>query len=97
MPEAKLEVAKIQSPDFSYWVSRPRLRNQVGQFSDFVFEKNSKWEYIPGQQFLGNFREKSKKVPQHTVSKKFLEIPQSFPKKLRALLLDIQLRTGNFF
>ena len=50
----------------------------------------------PDLQFLGNFREKSKKFPTPTVSKKLSEISPNFPKKLRALLPDLQLRTGNF-
>ena len=50
----------------------------------------------PDLQFLGNFREKSKKFPTPTVSKKLSEISPNFPKNLRALLPDLQLRTGNF-
>ena len=36
--------------------------------------------------FLGNFREKTKKVPTRTVSWKLTEISWKVPKKLRALL-----------
>ena len=36
--------------------------------------------------FLGNFREKTKKVPTRTVSRKLPEISRKVPKKLRALL-----------
>ena len=36
--------------------------------------------------FLGNFREKTKKVPTRTVSRKLSEIFQKFLKKFRALL-----------
>jgi hypothetical protein len=36
--------------------------------------------------FLGNFREKTKKVPTRTVSRKLPEISRKFPKKLTALL-----------
>ena len=44
-------------------------------------------------QFLGNFREKTKKVPTRTVSRKLPEISQ----KVRALLPLTQLRIGNIF
>jgi hypothetical protein len=48
--------------------------------------------------FLGNFREKTRKVPRRTVSRKFPEIPPKFPKKLTALLpLTHLLRIRNYF
>ena len=50
----------------------------------------------PDLQFLGNFQEKSKNFPTPTVSKKLSEISPNFPKNLRALLPDLQLRIGNF-
>ena len=60
---------------------------------EFMYTKGSTY---PDLQFLGNFREKSKKFPTPTVSKKLSEISPNFPQKLRALLPDLQLRTGNF-
>ena len=47
--------------------------------------------------FLGNFREKTRKVPKRTVSRKLSGISQKFPKNLQALLPLTQLRTGIFF
>ena len=47
--------------------------------------------------FLGNFREKTKKVPTHSLFRKLSEISPKFPKKLEALLLVTQLGKGNFF
>ena len=47
--------------------------------------------------FLGNFREKTKKVPTHSLFRKLSEISPKFPKKLEALLLVKQLGTGKFF
>ena len=47
--------------------------------------------------FLGNFREKTKKVPTHSLFRKLSEISPKFPKKLEALLLVKQLGTGNFY
>ena len=46
--------------------------------------------------FLGNFREKTKKVPTHSLFRKLSEISPKFPKKLEALLLVKQLGKGNF-
>ena len=40
----------------------------------------------PLAHFLGNFREKTKKVPTRTVSRKLPEISRKFSKKLTALL-----------
>ena len=65
-------------------------------FKKYFFVTKSIGSTYPDLQFLGNFREKSKKFPTPTVSKKLSEISPNFPKKLRALLPDLQLRTGNF-
>jgi hypothetical protein len=46
--------------------------------------------------FLGNFQEKTKKVPTHSLFRKLSEISPKFPKKLTALLLLTHLRKGNF-
>ena len=50
----------------------------------------------PLAHFLGNFREKTKKVPTRTVSRKLPEISLKVPKKLRALLPLAHFRKGNF-
>ena len=50
----------------------------------------------PLAHFLGNFREKTKKVPTHSLFRKLSEISPKFPKKLEALLLVKQLGKGNF-
>ena len=47
--------------------------------------------------FLGNFREKTTKVPTRTVSRKLSKVSLKFPKNFQALLPLTQLRTGNFF
>ena len=65
-------------------------------WDQFFLGSTKKGSTYPDLQFLGNFREKSKKFPTPTVSKKLSEISPNFPKKLRALLPDLQLRTGNF-
>ena len=50
----------------------------------------------PLAHFLGNFREKTKKVPTRTVSRKLSEISRKVPKNLGALLPLAHFRKGNF-
>ena len=50
----------------------------------------------PVTHFLGNFREKTKKVPTRTVSRKLPDNYRKFPKKLTALLPLANFRKGNF-
>ena len=46
--------------------------------------------------FLGNFREKTKKVSTRTLPRKLSEISRKFPKKFRALLPLAHFKKGNF-
>ena len=71
------------------------FKNVFGSKKQFISELNNGGTYLLIH-FLGNFREKTKKVPTHSLFRKLSEISPKFPKKLEALLLVKQLGKGNF-